>query len=112
VDGNSGVYQTEASLRKSTECSCTCLSEYFPCKHVVALRLTFRARPKSFVDLGGELKKIGNEEKSQLLQLIREMATLAPASLTALGIKGFEPPKDEDEEGYGDDFPMSLPFRR
>ncbi len=104
VDGNSGIYRTEASLRKSTECSCTCPSEYFPCKHVAALRLTYKARPRSFVDLDVVLKKIATQEKPQLVQLIREMVVVAPTSLTALGVKGFEPPKEDDEEGYGDDF--------
>lgn len=102
VDGNSGVYRTRLSLKRSKESWCTCPSEYVPCKHVAALRETYKLRPRSFADLESVLKKLAPKEKGELLKVIREMVIAAPASLSALGVKGFEPPEDsetDDEDG-------------
>lgn len=99
VDGNSGIYRTSLSLKRSGGSGCTCPSEYVPCKHVAALRETYRLTPRSFTDLDALLKKLGSKDKPELLRLIREMAAAAPASLSALGVKGFESPEEtEDDE--------------
>lgn len=102
VDGNSGVYRTSLSLKRSGGGWCTCPSEYVPCKHVVALRQTYKLKPRSFVDLDAVLKKLASKEKAELLRVIREMAIAAPPSLSALGVKGFEPPEEpeSDEENF------------
>jgi uncharacterized Zn finger protein len=104
VDGNSGVYRTSLSLKRPGGSWCTCPSEYVPCKHVAALRETYKLRPRSFADLDGVVKKLASKEKGELLKVIRAMAVAAPTSLSALGVKGFEPAedseRDEEDEGW------------
>jgi uncharacterized Zn finger protein len=102
IDGNFGVYRTQVSLRRRTECSCSCPSEDFPCKHVAALLETYKLRPQSFFDFDSVMKNLESKEKSELLLLIREMVLASPPSLTALGVDGFEP-SDDEEEGYEGD---------
>lgn len=102
VDGNSGVYRTRASLKRSGDSGCTCPSEYVPCKHVAALRQTYKLRPRSFADLDAVVKKLTTKDKGQLLRIIREMAAASPSSLSALGVRGFEPPEESEEEDERD----------
>lgn len=103
IDGNSGIYRTVLSVKRSGGSSCTCPSEYVPCKHVAALRETYKLRPRSFADLDAVVKKLAPKEKSELLRIIRKMATTAPSALSVLGVKGFEPPEEsEDEADDGD----------
>lgn len=102
IDGNSGTYRTHLHLRGRQAGSCTCPSEYVPCKHVHALRETYKLRPRSFVDFESIMKKLAAKDKPALLKLIREMAVTSPPALAALGVKGFEPPDEEGEdEDYG-----------
>ncbi len=105
VDGNSGVYRTSLSLKRSKGSWCTCPSEYVPCKHVHALRETYKLRPRSFIDVEATLrKKLASKDRPALLKVILEMARTSPPALAALGIKGFDPPdsSEDDEEGEDD----------
>ena len=101
VDGNYGIYKTEASLKKQGSFSCSCPSEDYPCKHVGALLQTYKNHPRSFLDLEKMIKnKLAKMEKPALLRLIRKMILESPSSLSALGVKGFEEPERDDEEEY------------
>jgi len=103
--GTLGVYKVRLDTRRK-QGECTCPSEIQPCKHVEALRRTWKKRPGSFADLD-ELLDVALRSKSRadLVQLMREMALESPSSLTALGALGFReiaPWDEEDPEGFWD----------
>ncbi len=100
VDGNYGIYRTQASLKSKTKSfSCSCPSDDYPCKHVVALLRTYKIHPRSFLDLHAIMKRLVKMEKPELLEVIRKMVVESPPSLSALGVKGFDEPRiDYDEE--------------
>ena len=99
VHGNYGVYSVSAGLGRRASSRCTCPSEYVPCKHVEALRRTYRAKPGSFFDLDRRLKDLRGQDAAALLKVVRAMAEAAPAAAVALGAEGFE---DESEEEDGE----------
>jgi uncharacterized Zn finger protein len=91
IDGKYGAYRTQVSLEKRSESSCSCPSDYYPCKHVDALLQTYRVNPQSFLDFDvATNKKLAKMGRPELLQLIRRMVIAAPTSLSALDVKGFE----------------------
>lgn len=98
IDGNYGTYRTQASLKRRSGSSCSCPSDYYPCKHVDALLQTYRINPRSLLDFNKMMKKLSKMEKSELLQLIRRMALASPPSLSAMGVRGFEAKKEYDED--------------
>jgi uncharacterized Zn finger protein len=101
IQGNSGVYRTEASVGRKKDSACSCPSEYDPCKHVAALLETYKRKPRSFVDLEKVLKDLEKREKKELLETIRKMAVESPSVLSILGVKGFERVDDLDPEADG-----------
>ncbi|MGD0719182.1 MAG: SWIM zinc finger family protein [Thermoplasmata archaeon] len=101
IQGNSGIYRTQASIGRKKECECSCPSEYYPCKHVAALLETYQRKPRSFVDLDKVLKELEKREKKELLGTIRQMALDSPSVLSILGVKGFERMDDYDPEQDG-----------
>jgi uncharacterized Zn finger protein len=100
IDGNYGIYRTEASLKgKMKSSSCSCPSDDYPCKHVEALIRTYKTHSKSFLDLDSTiLKRVSKMEKPELLKLMRQMIIIAPSSLSALGVEGFEESERDYEE--------------
>ena len=53
--------------------------------------------PESFVDVDKLVAGLCKKSSKNLLGLIRDMITAAPASLQALGVKGFEEVREEDD---------------
>lgn len=105
VDGNSGIYRTSFDLKLRAASWCTCPSEYDPCKHVLALRQTYKLRPRSFVDLEGVLnQKLAKKDRAGLLKVILAMAKASPPALAAVGVKGFEPPDEIPDDDADDDW--------
>jgi uncharacterized Zn finger protein len=106
VDGNYGIYKTEASLKKgrksssSSSFSCSCPSDDYPCKHVGALLRTYENHPRTFLDLDAMTKRLAKMEKPELLKVIRKMILASPSSLSALSVKGFEEPQRDYEQDY------------
>ena len=98
VAGNSGNYRTETGLKTDRKSNCTCPSDYFPCKHVAALKETYRLRPRSFADLDRIIVKLAKNDKAALLKIVRQMILRAPEALDALGVKGFE--REEPDYDY------------
>ncbi|MBI3990305.1 MAG: SWIM zinc finger family protein [candidate division NC10 bacterium] len=98
IDGNYGTYQTRVTLARSQikDATCTCPSDYWPCKHAHALAVTYQEAPESFVDVEKLLRTLKQKTKEELLDLLRQMILIAPSCLQALGVEGFEEP-DEDE---------------
>lgn len=90
VYGNYGVYMTTADLGSTRDGSCTCPSDYDPCKHIEALRITYKKRPRSFRDVDTVLRRLGRKSKEELLDIMRHMILSAPTALGALGVKGFD----------------------
>ncbi len=102
IRGRYGVYKTRVTLtpaRRCKEASCTCPSDYWPCKHVAALAETVLKKPESFMDADKLVDGLGKKGHKELLGLMRAMIAAAPASLQALGVDGFAE-HDEDEEDY------------
>ena len=98
IDGNYGTYRTEASLKLRVGSSCSCPSDYYPCKHVDALLRTYRTNPRSFLDFDAVMnKKLTKMEKPELLQLICRMVLASPPSLAAMGVRGFEEKNENDD---------------
>jgi len=62
IRGRYGVYRTRITLTPARRCkdaSCTCPSEYWPCKHAAALAETFLKKPESFVDADKLVDSLG-----------------------------------------------------
>lgn len=100
VLGNGGVYQTKAAVRGTKESECTCPYEGFPCKHIVALQQTYKGRPKTFHDVDAHLKERRKKTVDELLQDMRRMILASPSCLAGLGIPGFEPADEKEEEDW------------
>ncbi len=96
IAGNYGTYRTQTQIGKRSNGDCTCPSEQWPCKHIRALAATWDCNPESFFDLESFLEGLAGRAKTELLELIAEMALAAPESLRACGVTEFE----EDEEYY------------
>ena len=100
IDGVYGVYRTQAHLGRRMDDRCTCPSELWPCKHVNALRRTWKANPASFLDLKRFLKGLSRQSKPALIAAIAQMVLMSPEGLSVFGVKGFESePEDEDWQG-------------
>lgn len=111
TDGHYGCYRREVHLADRGRDSCTCPSEPWPCKHVRALRKTWRVRPRSFLDLSGFLDEVARGGRAALVSAIRAIALAHPESLGALGLPAFAPDGDDrgDDDGSGDNRPGSAP---
>ncbi len=102
IDGRYGTYTTRASL-PGPDASCTCPSDEAPCKHIRALRRTWRTSPESFFDLEQFLAGLGQGPKAALMAALATAILVAPACLGALGVPGFradseaESPEDREE---------------
>lgn len=101
IEGNYGAYRTQASQAKKVAGECTCPSEIWPCKHVYALRATWKVNPNSFFNLDGWLKKLAEEPKASLVEAIRNIVVEEPGLLSVFGVPGFEEAEDDDDDYYG-----------
>ena len=108
VDGNYGAYTTQARIRSKgkgralRDWSCTCPSEYSPCKHVSALVETWKINGKSFDDLAPRWKDLSSKPKGEFIRLIREIGKVHPGALRfALGLSDrIEEVSDHTEEAW------------
>jgi hypothetical protein len=102
IRGNFGVYRVTVDLKaKKVTGECTCPSELWPCKHVHALRETWKQNPRSFFNLDEWLAELPKEPKETLVEAIRNMVLHSPSFLTVFGVPGFEEERDEDQDYYG-----------
>ena len=106
VDGRYGFYRTELDLAAPNASSCSCPSEESPCKHVRALRKTWRVNPRSFLELESLLDVLSGRGRSALLDALRTIILTHPECLGALGVPGFE---SDDLEGEGDEALPEVP---
>jgi len=97
IDGTYGTYRTHLKLGRRLEGRCSCPSEEFPCKHVRALRSTWRVNPESFFDLEPFLEQLSRRPAASLVASIAELVMNRPETLTAFGVKGLEPDDEGDE---------------
>jgi len=96
IQGNYGIYYTRVSqLVGGSESECSCSSDVRPCKHVGALRATWKENPESFFELQDVLTELAAKSKDYLLVAIVNMAMRAPEGLGALGVAQFS---EEDVE--------------
>jgi hypothetical protein len=99
IEGNYGVYRTQARTGRRLGGHCSCPSDWWPCKHVRAVGATWERNPESFLDLNQVLKKMAAKPKADLLRLIGKMAMTAPECLTACGFRDFRPDENDSELG-------------
>lgn len=97
INGRYGTYRTQVRLARAVDGECTCPSEWWPCKHVRALRSTWEKHPDSFLDLEQCLGQIATRPKARLVDMICRMVLMSPQCLVVLGVPGFEEKADEDE---------------
>lgn len=100
IRGRYGLYRTRITLtpaRRFKDASCTCPSDYRPCKHAAALAETVLLKPESFVDADKVIGGLAEKPAKELLRLMREMISMAPPTLQALGVEGFEEKGEEDD---------------
>jgi hypothetical protein len=102
IEGNFGVYRTRVTQSKKLEGDCSCPSELWPCKHIHALRATWKAKPDSFFDFDAWLKKLADEPKASLVEAISNIVMANPGLLSVFGVPGFEDEADfeGDNEYY------------
>ncbi|MBI4422296.1 MAG: SWIM zinc finger family protein [Elusimicrobia bacterium] len=99
IRGRYGIYRTRITLTPARRCkdaSCTCPSDYWPCKHAAALAETVLKKPESFIDVDKLMGDLGKKPAKDLLRLMRDMIAASPETLQALGVEGFEEESDED----------------
>jgi len=98
VAGNFGVYLTTTTLGQKEVGDCTCPSELWPCKHIYALRETWKRNPHSFFDLDQFLAELSEEPKVKLIEAIAKIVTRSPEWLSVFGVPGFEEEDEEDDD--------------
>ncbi|OIO03620.1 hypothetical protein COY52_04225 [Candidatus Desantisbacteria bacterium CG_4_10_14_0_8_um_filter_48_22] len=98
IQGNYGDYRTQIDMKDNKKITCTCPSDYWPCKHAFALAKTYEIAPETFVDFNDVIKNLKKKTKTGLLNIIRNMILRSSESLAALGIKGFEEETREEAE--------------
>ncbi|MHB8837791.1 MAG: SWIM zinc finger family protein [Gemmatimonadaceae bacterium] len=79
VDGRYGCYRTELNLAAPNASSCSCPSEESPCKHVRALRKTWRVNPRSFLEIQRVLDGVSRQGRGALLGALRTIIFVHPA---------------------------------
>jgi uncharacterized Zn finger protein len=100
IEGNYGDYRTEVRVRgKKVEGECSCPSEYWPCKHVFALRRTSEKKPESFLDWQWFLGELTGYSQEKLIEAIGRMVVERPGHLVGFGVPGFEIAEELDEDG-------------
>lgn len=103
IRGNYGIYRTyvaQSSGKLIGECSCP--SEILPCKHIHALRETWKANPQSFFDLDDWLTQLSRQPKQELIESIGQMVVEAPELLALFEVEGFELGEDEDDDEWSE----------
>ena len=98
IDGNYGAYRTTVRLGRKVEAGCTCPSDYFPCKHVRALQVTWDKNPESFFDLEVFLKALSEKPKAELVAALRQTLLAFPEALALFDVPGFNR-DDESADG-------------
>ena len=98
IEGNYGVYRTTVPLTKKGAATCTCPSDYWPCKHVYAVRATWAANPDSFFDFAVWLAEFSDKPASDLIDALREVLWACPEGLGVLGVAGFDAVSNAEED--------------
>jgi len=86
--GTRGVYDTRLDVAKRQcdfECTCPLAGAREPCKHVIALGVTWIHDPDSFHDLDATLARLTKASKAELITLLRHVAGRMPALVPLLG---------------------------
>lgn len=96
IAGRYGDYRTQIRLTRTLDGDCTCPSDIWPCKHVRALRATWKMNPESFFDADSLLRSLDSAEKRELIETIGKIVIAFPRTLGLFGVAGFD-------EGEGDD---------
>ena len=101
IAGRHGDYRTQLKLVRKPNGDCTCPSDYWPCKHVRALRATWEMNPESFFDVAAFLRGLDTREKAELIETIGTIVVAFPQTLGLFGIAGFDETDDDDGDDDG-----------
>ena len=85
--GTRGIYTTRVGLEGREfrfECTCPLAGSREPCKHVIALGLSWIHQPEGFHDLDLTLARLAHMTKSDLITLIRHAANRLPELIPLL----------------------------
>ena len=63
IEGNYGIYRTTVRIARKLEANCTCPPDFWPCKHVRAVRATWHENPGSLFDLEPFLKELARKSR-------------------------------------------------
>ena len=83
VDEHYGFYRTEINLAARNASSCSCPSEESPCKHVRALRKTWRVNPQSFLEIQTVRDPLSRRGRRAFLEALRTIVLAHPECLTS-----------------------------
>lgn len=103
--GNYGTYCTEISTAKRSKQpngTCTCPSDWQPCKHVYALQQTWELKPASFFDLDQWLAELFEWPKSRLVDAIAKVIERNPECLNDFEVPAFEFDSNDGEDDWND----------
>jgi hypothetical protein len=98
IAGRYGDYRTRLKLTRKLDGDCTCPSDPWPCKHVRALRMTWKVNPNSFLDVEAFLRRLEARGKPELIETIGKIVVAFPQTLGLFGVAGF----DDTDDGDGD----------
>lgn len=101
IAGRYGAYHTRLKLVRKPNGDCTCPSDYWPCKHVRALRATWEMNPESFLDVDAFLRGLDTREKAELIETVGKIVVAFPQTLGLFGVAGFDEIDDDDGDDGG-----------
>jgi len=101
IAGRYGDYRTQVRLTRKLDGACTCPSDFWPCKHVRALRATWETNPDSFLDVQAFLRGLDARGKAELIETVGKIVLAFPQTLGLFGVAGFGETDDGDDDEIG-----------
>ena len=90
-------------LTRTLDGDCTCPSDFLPCKHIRAIRVTWETNPASFFDVAAFLRSLDSADKATLIETIGEIVVAFPQTLGVFGAAEFAEADDDGAENNSDD---------
>ena len=97
IAGRYGDYRTRVELTRKRNGDCTCPSDEWPCKHVRAVRATWKMNPDSFLDVKEFLRGLDTRGKAELIETIGKIILAFPQTVGLFGVAGFDETDDDDD---------------
>lgn len=86
IEGNQGTYKVEWNTQNNRG-SCSCPYDDGPCKHLEALKRTWKLKPGSFLDVNTALQAwLDRKGRDELLVFLQRLMVESPSRLAAWGV--------------------------